>query len=218
MSIDLERDYIHKEISKLKAPARLLEFGCGQDTFCNRALVLGHEVAAVDLFDRTDTGELDRFTFIKGDLEYLALPHDYFDCIYGISSFEHIGLEQNGLLPEEEVIKKVDSILKTMRRILKPNGILLLTFRFGHGGFMYVNPEGPARSRRPDTIWGARVYDANALYDVFKRKAGFLFVEALFLIKIGDDFFDSKSWRLSINPMDCYSAKDALVFLKLLSP
>jgi hypothetical protein len=112
---------------------------------------LGYDLTAIDLYKRTsDTN----FSFIQGDFEHIELSGRY-DCIYALSAFEHIGLEQDGICLEDEIIAKISRILIKIRTLLKPNAYFIITLPFGDFRYYYVTKEGKwSYKRKKDSIWG----------------------------------------------------------------
>lgn len=85
-----------------------------------------------------------RISYVYEDLRDSCFKDGYFDWIASLSTIEHIGLD-NTMLYTTEVAKKENAgdsylqAIKEYRRMLKPGGILYLSFPFGrhenHGWF-----------------------------------------------------------------------------------
>jgi 2-polyprenyl-3-methyl-5-hydroxy-6-metoxy-1,4-benzoquinol methylase len=118
MASPIEEDFVYNEIKKLPIQDNILEFGCGQNTFPNKISNLGYKLTAIDLYERNNL--LNKgFNFIKGDFNDIQLPLNYYDCIYALSSFEHIGIESNGIISESDALNKIHTTINKIRSILK---------------------------------------------------------------------------------------------------
>ncbi len=212
MAAPVEEEFIFNELRKMKS-GNVLEFGCGTHYFPGRIAALGHKVTAVDLYQRSAEAN---FKFIQGDFEHIELQDSY-DCIYGLSSFEHIGLEQDGILPEDQILSKIDRILQKMRTLLRTNGYFIITLPFGNFGYYYVNKDGKwSYKREKDSIWGAKVYDLKDIDEIFKQ---FLLIKSEFYLRTGKDYFNKESWT-KVECKNCYKAKeetDAVVCLEFIN-
>ncbi len=220
MASPVEESFVYNEILKLPINSNILEFGCGENFFPNRVAKLKHKVTAIDLYDR-DSILNTNIHFIKDDFENINLPQCHYDCIYALSSFEHIGLERDNIIDEKEIYLKTINILAKFKRLLKHNGILLLTLPFGDGSYKhyYVNNKGVwSKTKQPDSEWGAKVYDIHDLY-IFNM---FLLLKCDFYLKVRPDFFDINSWT-TINYYECCciqkeeEVNNAIVCLKLVN-
>lgn len=213
MPSQIEEIFVYKEINNLPLKGRLLEFGCGDDIFPNRMSDLGYEVTAIDLFKRK---RLTNFNFIQSDFLYTDLPENYFDAVYSLSSFEHIGLEQDGILSEDDILYKINLITKKIKLILKYNGIFLVTIPFGNYRYYYVGKDGWSYEKRHDSLWGVKVYDIKDIYEIFKD---FSILKKEFYLRIDSDYINKNSWIL-IDHEKCYFRKeqtDSIVCLKLIN-
>jgi hypothetical protein len=127
-------------------PGKLLDAG----SVLNHELIVSHpSIAEKKLFISTLAPEPVAFwkrgiNYVYEDLRDTCYRNDYFDWIVSLSTVEHIGLD-NTLLYTRDKSKKEDDktayckVLKEFRRILKPSGVLYLSFPFGkyrdHGWF-----------------------------------------------------------------------------------
>lgn len=224
MPSQIEENFVYNELIKLckkdqdnkNDQIKILEFGCGNDNFANRMSDLGYNVTGIDLFERIADS---KFSFIRSDFLHANLPQNHFDAVYGLSSFEHIGLEQGELLSEKEAENKILLVVKKIRSILKDDGILLVTVPFGNYRYYYVSQNGWSYQRSIDkdekTLWGVKVYDLNDIHDIFESN-NFTLVKKEFYLRVKKGFIEQDSWILT-DPKRCYVKKeltDSIVCLK----
>jgi ubiquinone/menaquinone biosynthesis C-methylase UbiE len=214
MASPIEEDFVYEAIKKLSIHSNILEFGCGQNTFPNKISKLGYKLTAIDLYERNNS--LNKgFNFIKGDFSDIQFPSNYHDCIYALSSFEHIGIESNDIINENDALNKVCTITKKIKYLLKNNGLFLVTLPFGDYRYYYVDKNGKwSYNREKDSVWGAKVYDIKDIDNIFKD---YILEERKFYLRIGKDFFYRYSW-IETDYKKCYIKKeitDAIVCLKL---
>jgi SAM-dependent methyltransferase len=82
-------------------------------------------------------------SYVYGDLRKLPYQNEEFDCIVSISTLEHVGMDNSAFLGQENhkehSTEDILLVLAEMRRVLKPDGRLLLTVPYGryedHGIF-----------------------------------------------------------------------------------
>ena len=83
-------------------------------------------------------------SYVFGDLRYIEFQSDWFDTIACISTIEHIGMDNTmyaGSIEKAQERNPKDFALaiKEFKRVLKPGGVLYITFPFGeyedHGRF-----------------------------------------------------------------------------------
>jgi len=75
--------------------------------------------------------------FKKGDIRNTNYPDNYFDCITCISTLEHIGV--SGRYNSDEDSGGDLKAMREIKRILKPNGILLATVPYGAKDVLPIN-------------------------------------------------------------------------------
>lgn len=139
---DLIREFLHGEVTSEriveyalvfshlgKEPARsikILDIGCGYSNFPVRLASMGYSVTAVDL--QKYTFEHPNLRFVQGDINKLSLGVGKFDIVTCISVLEHVGLDVYG----GEVDPRGDRLaLKSIHKLLKKRGRLILTMPFG---------------------------------------------------------------------------------------
>jgi SAM-dependent methyltransferase len=120
-------------------PYRILDVGCCESHFCLLLAECWLEVIGVDVqrcypqyeFKPYNTN-YGSFKFICKDIRLLDLPDNYFDTVINVSTIEHIGL----VAYDQKLIDKDGDIkaMKNIRRMLKPNGVLIFTCPYGKGG------------------------------------------------------------------------------------
>jgi SAM-dependent methyltransferase len=119
-------------ISRLLALPRgkILDVGC---TEANNLIPLvlnesGWDVWGID--GRKFIYENPSFHFMLGDIRKTEFIDANFDYIYAVSTLEHIGLRGRYDVVEDDERGDAKAV-KEMRRILRPNGVLLITIPFG---------------------------------------------------------------------------------------
>jgi len=150
----VEYPFVHEYISFGVGNGRILDVGSGSTLLPFELASKGWEVWALDL-------EMGYFkalhhancTFIKGDIRKTNFSDDFFDVVTAVSSIEHVGLESSvvDLDGDKKAIQEID-------RILKPEGMLLMTVPFGKGGVYY--------HKRKKNYPLFRVYDLSAINEV----------------------------------------------------
>jgi SAM-dependent methyltransferase len=83
-------------------------------------------------------------SYVFGDLRALDFRDDWFDAVVCISTIEHVGMDNALYAGQAENARRASSrdhlrAVKELRRVLKPGGVLYITFPFGvyedHGWF-----------------------------------------------------------------------------------
>lgn len=110
---------------------RILDFGCSGSLLSLYLASYGHQVVGIDLRDYFIGHFLD-FNFTKGDARKMPFTSSCFDRIVAVSSIEHIGSDWDR------------SFILEMYRILKDNGLIILTFPY---------------SKEKGIIGGSKIYD-----------------------------------------------------------
>ncbi len=232
MAGNVEEDFVFREIYNLPVKRQIFEFGCGQNLFINKIVEMGHNVTAVDLYDRTAENKKDRkFNFLKGDFldlyKLFDLGREKFDCVYALSAIEHIGLEGgDGILEWDDAEKKLRDIIDAIWNLLKDNGnsIFLVTLPFGNYKAWYVDKDGNSSlgwmGKNQNSVWGGKTYDLKDIDDIFLKRFKLLSREFYLKTDPKSDYFDKNSWIIT-RYEDCYKTDHpepagALVCLKLL--
>lgn len=129
-----------------RSSGKLLDAG----SVLNAEYLLGHEkLASKKLFIATLAPESKSFwrngiSYVFEDLRDSAFKDAYFDWIVSLSTIEHIGLDNtmlytNDLSKKENIGASCLQAVKEFKRMLKPGGVLYVTFPFGkhmnHGWF-----------------------------------------------------------------------------------
>lgn len=107
-------------------PATLLDVGPGGAGGLSYLLGRGHKVYAIDLVQHT--GYPCRF--ILGDIRKTDFSDGFFDVVTAISTIEHIGLPGRFDVTDDDPEGDVKAVAE-IRRILKQEGLLLMTLPFG---------------------------------------------------------------------------------------
>jgi cyclopropane fatty-acyl-phospholipid synthase-like methyltransferase len=106
--------------------AKVLDFGCNESLLPVQLASLGYDVSGVDLLHYAYRHPA--FRFQQRNLVG-AFQSEAFDGITSVSVVEHIGLGGYG---EEVVARTTDvEVMEELYRILKTNGLLILTIPFG---------------------------------------------------------------------------------------
>jgi len=89
-------------------------------------------------------------SYVYGDLRNLDFRDEWFDSIACISTIEHVGMDNSMYAGEADIARKGDPkefllAVKELRRLLKPDGVLYVTFPFGryenHGWFQQFDSQ-----------------------------------------------------------------------------
>jgi ubiquinone/menaquinone biosynthesis C-methylase UbiE len=103
---DLIRQYV-------SPGTRLLDAGCGRYLEFSRELADTVEVVGVDMEEQLDTENRVSPYAIRGDLEYLPFPPNYFDVVISRSVVEHL--------------TDPGRVFREFHRVLKPGGRVILS-------------------------------------------------------------------------------------------
>jgi len=149
----------------------LLDVGCTGSLLDHELLARGFRVVGLDIADHTMRNS--REAFVQTNVLNTGLPSETFDVIVVVSTIEHIGLESysQDLLSENGDLLAIEEL----RRLLKRDGVLLLTIPYeGRGSFRIFRfgNRGEFLERR---------YDCDRLAKLLK---GFTVVESSFFLCI----------------------------------
>lgn len=125
----IEYPFVIKNLPK--PPARILDVGCAGTFFPLLLAAFGYETYAVDIrvYSIINRIEHKNFKFVQEDIAKTSFKNDYFDAITAVSIIEHIGL--SGRYGSKEDLSGDKSAIEEMKRIIKPEGEILLTVPFG---------------------------------------------------------------------------------------
>ena len=146
-------------ISKLaKKGGKVLDVGCTDpNNICPCLLAsLGWDVYGLDI--REYRFEHPRFHYVHGDIRKASFDDGFFDCVYALSSLEHIGLSgRYGVTKSDDEgdIKAAGEIA----RILRPGGTFLCTLPYGVGQLVKPLHRIYDRSRLEKLLHGWKIQD-----------------------------------------------------------
>lgn len=117
----IEYPFVLKNISGI----RVLDVGCAGSMFPLLLQALDFDTYGIDIREYS----LPTFNFVQGDISKTNFKDYFFDTVVAVSTIEHIGLSGRYGIKEnvEADIKAVEEIY----RILRPNGVFLMTVPFG---------------------------------------------------------------------------------------
>jgi SAM-dependent methyltransferase len=123
----IEYNFVSKNLPR----GKILDVGCAGSYFPLIISGLGYQVWGMDIREYSILNKLTfpYFNFLKEDITKTSLPSECFDAVSSISTIEHIGIpgRYGATVSERGDL----TALKEMKRVLKKNGVLLLTFPFG---------------------------------------------------------------------------------------
>jgi len=114
--------------------SRVLDVGCCFSLLSLQLASLGYNVYGVDIEEYPYTHP--NFKFFRMDICKTHFPDEYFDGVIAVSTIEHIGIPFS--FTKLNVLKRKTSkrrdleAMKEIRRILKSNGLLIMTVPFGN--------------------------------------------------------------------------------------
>jgi SAM-dependent methyltransferase len=181
----------------------LLDVGCTESLLDHELLARGFRVVGLDVRDHTQRNK--REIFVKANVINTELPSEIFDVIILVSTIEHIGLDTYS----QDLLKEEGDYLtmQELRRLLKPNGVLVLTTPF--------EGKGPLRLHRfgKKGEFLERRYDSTSLA---KLLTGFEVVDSTFflcLLTHGSKFV--KIDKSILDKLDAEKAEGSLACLLL---
>jgi len=125
----IEYSFIISKLARLK-PGRVLDVGCAARlNYLPASLaMLGWEVWGID--QREWQFEFPNFHFVLGDIRHTDFADGFFDCIYALSTLEHIGLAGRYGTSKDDLEADIKAISE-ISRILRKKGTLLITVPYG---------------------------------------------------------------------------------------
>ena len=114
-------------LQNLPKGGKVLDVGCVESKLSLQLAMLGYETWGVDI--RNYPFKHPNLTFRKGDIRFLQLPKNNFDCVISLSTIEHIGLQSYGNMKIDLNGDKV--AIENLYKTLKKNGTFIFTFPFG---------------------------------------------------------------------------------------
>lgn len=116
----------------------ILDIGCCDSVLPLEMAHLGFKVWGID--QRKYALSHPNLTFVQGDVCQLCFPSSFFDVAISLSTLEHIGMGHYG----DSLTEQGDALtLKELRRVLKPQGKLILTAPFGKPRVSWQRVYGP---------------------------------------------------------------------------
>src|SRR3989338_6746493 len=122
----VEDPFVLANVFTLKKGSRILDFGCYSSMVPLQLSSLGYKVTGVDLYDYPYAHP--NFEFRQTDIMDTKFPRNSYDCVYSISSLEHVGA---GWYEKERVGIGDSAVVYELARILKPGGVFFVTLPFG---------------------------------------------------------------------------------------
>lgn len=107
-------------IENLSLPenSKVLLVGCADDPLSTILPTLGYKVYGLDL--KPVYIKYPNFKFVRGDIRKTRFPSNHFDAVVAVSAIEHVGVIDSDYEGDKKALKEI-------MRILKPNGIILVT-------------------------------------------------------------------------------------------
>lgn len=111
-------------------PAKILDVSCSYSSFILEMDKLGFDSWGIDLLDYG----VEYNKFIKADARNIPFEDKIFDVVTCISALEHYGFVETPYHTDEVYDAQAPfTAIKEMARVLKDDGILILTLPFGYG-------------------------------------------------------------------------------------
>jgi len=119
-SRSIEYPFVIEELRKSSIPedSKVLLVGCAGDPLSTILPALGYETYGLDV--KHVAIKYPKFHFIRGDIRKTEFPDNYFNVVVAVSTIEHVGMLEGDYEGDKKAIRE-------MLRILKMNGILLMT-------------------------------------------------------------------------------------------
>jgi len=121
---DIEWSFLSKEMPE--GPGEALEFGCENGYMSLVAGQKGFHTIASDLQQQHFHWQHPNVEFLLGDFLKLELPANHFDLLINCSSVEHVGVAGRYGISAEQSNGDIE-VMEKFARVLRPNGLLLMT-------------------------------------------------------------------------------------------
>jgi SAM-dependent methyltransferase len=125
----IEYAFVMSKLAGMK-PGKILDVGCAaRGNYLPACLVmLGWEVWGIDR--RIWQFEFPNFHFVRGDIRKTAFADDFFDCVYALSTLEHIGLAGRYGTERDDPHADIEA-RNEIARVLCQQGRFLITVPYG---------------------------------------------------------------------------------------
>lgn len=110
-------------------PAKLLDVGCSDSSFLLEMNKLGFDAHGIDI-----NGYIEPYSkFVKADARSIPFEDKAFDVVTCVSALEHFGLVETPYHSDTVYDPEAPfTAMKEMARIIKDDGIIILTLPFGY--------------------------------------------------------------------------------------
>ena len=137
--------------------ACILDFGCGSGMLSIGAVSLGCQVTAIDLLAKDFPLSDEKLRFEQKDV--MTLPEtEPFNVIMHSSVIEHVGLY--GRYSEQGNNAKDIEAMQKMRRLMQPDGVMLMTLPVGVDATIHPLHRVYGRERLPMLLEGFAIVDS----------------------------------------------------------
>lgn len=127
----LENPLVIRSLPEKKS--KILDVGSRYSQIPLEAGALGHRVWALDI--EPYLLKHKNVTYVKEDIRKTKFPDDFFDAVTIVSTLEHVGMGETSYGDDADRNGDIKA-MEEISRILKPNGIVLLTIPFGKARFL----------------------------------------------------------------------------------
>jgi len=111
-------------------PAKILDVSCSYSSFLLEMDKLGFDAYGIDILDYGVSYD----KFIKADARNIPFKNKSFDVVTCISALEHYGLVETPYSSDTVYDPEAPfTALKEMARVIKDNGMIILTLPYGYG-------------------------------------------------------------------------------------
>ena len=155
---DREIEWAYVAAKMGDGPGRLLDFGASSGNLSMVAAQRGYQVLALDLGSENFPWKHAKVEFQQGDLLECRLLPGRFDVILNCSAVEHVGLKGRYGVSGEESDRDLEA-MKVMRRLMKPDGKMVLTIPCGKDAAIAPWHRVYGEMRLPKLLQGFEVAD-----------------------------------------------------------